>query len=206
MADAVSDRSAILQAKKAIRSAILQRRDALDEVTRSRASALITARLLDLPQFQNARYVLAYLSFGTELETDPFIQTLRARGCALALPKVDRETRRLEIYRVADPLTDTVAGVWGIREPDPSRCERARLDDIDAVLVPGVAFTPACDRLGYGGGFYDGLIGNWPARPRLIAGAYDVQVVAQVPMDADDQPIDCVVTESSDFSRSSTTR
>ena len=150
--------------------------------------------------------MLAYLSFGTEFQTDPFIQTLRARGCTLALPKVQRETRRLQIYRVADPLSDTVAGVWGIREPDPSRCELASLDDIDAVLVPGVAFTRECNRLGYGGGFYDGLIGNWASPPQLIAGAFDVQVVAQVPLDSSDQPIDCVVTESSDFARSSTTR
>jgi len=86
--------------------------------------------------------------------------------------------------------------VWGIREPDPQRCPPADTAEIDSVLVPGVAFTPSGGRLGYGGGFYDTLIRGWPSHATLIAPAFELQVVDDLPFGPDDQPIDAVVTEA----------
>ena len=53
---------------------------------------------------------------------------------------------------------DTAPGVRGIREPVPDRCSSAALGEVDFVLAPGVAFSPRCERLGYGGGYYDVLL------------------------------------------------
>ena len=154
-----------------------------------------------LPAFLEARGVLAYLSFGTEFPTLPFVNALLARGCDLALPKVDREKRRLAIYLVKAPESDTTAGVWGIREPDPLRCAVADLRAIDAVLVPGVAFSRTCERLGYGGGYYDRLLGDWPERPPLVAAAFELQVCDELPVGPNDCPVDLLVTEQASYRR-----
>ena len=66
----------------------------------------------------------------------------------------------------------------------------------EAVLVPGVAFTPGGGRLGYGGGFYDALIRDWHSRVPLIAPAFELQVVQDLPLGPDDQLIDTVVTQA----------
>jgi 5-formyltetrahydrofolate cyclo-ligase len=68
-------------------------------------------------------------------------------------------------------------------------------------LIPGVAFTAACDRLGYGGGFYDGLLSRWDSRPLLVAAAFDVQIVDALPVNSNDQPVDHVVSETRSFRR-----
>jgi 5-formyltetrahydrofolate cyclo-ligase len=181
--------------KQKLRTRLLSLRAALDRAEHARLSRLITACLLSLPEFERARCVLAYLSFGSEFDTGEFVRTLLARGCALVLPRIDLARRALTLHRVSDPEVDTLPGVWGIREPDPQRCPSADLADIDAVLVPGVAFTAAGERLGYGGGFYDRLLRGWPGRVPRIGPAFELQVVKDLPLGPDDEAIDTVVTE-----------
>jgi 5-formyltetrahydrofolate cyclo-ligase len=189
--------------KKRLRARIRAARDALDPLRRAQLSEAVTARLLTLAEFQRASCVLAYLSFGSEFETHGFLGALRGRGCALVLPRVDRAQRRLALYRVSDLVADTVPGVWGIREPDPGRCPLADLASIDAVLAPGMAFTPRCDRLGYGGGFYDKLLRDWKPRPPIVAAAFRLQVVEEMPLGPEDQPVDRLVTEGESYLRES---
>ncbi len=184
------------QHKQVLRKDILARRAALDRAEHSRLSRAIAATLLSLPEFERARCVLAYLSFGSEFDTGEFVRALQARGCALVLPRIDLARHSLTLHRVDDPELDTLPGVWGIREPDPQRCPPADAAEIDAVLVPGVAFTPRGERLGYGGGFYDRLIREWHGHAPLIAAAFELQVVEHLPLGPDDQPIDAVATEA----------
>ena len=193
--------STLRQHKQRLRKEILSQRAALDHSEHSRLSHAITARLSILPEFQRAQCVLAYLSFGSEFDTGELVGRLLSRGCALVLPRIDLARRNLSLYRVSDPAMDTVPGVWGIREPDPDRCSLADLAEIEAVLVPGVAFTPAGGRLGYGGGFYDALIRDWHKRVPLIAAAFELQVVRDLPLGPGDQPIDAVVTEARSYRR-----
>jgi 5-formyltetrahydrofolate cyclo-ligase len=189
------------QHKEALRKEILSRRGGLDHAEHSRLSHAITARLLNLSEAVRARCVLAYLSFGSEFDTIPFVSALLSRGCALVLPRMDLARHSLTLYRVNDPDAETLSGVWGIREPDPQRCAVADVADIDAVLVPGVAFTANGWRLGYGGGFYDTLIRGWHHHPPLIGPAFQLQIVEELPLGPNDQPIDVVITEAHIYRR-----
>src|SRR5262249_34742025 len=134
--------------KKALRKRILSARGSLAADEHRALSALICARLLALPELQRARCGLAYLSFGNELSTEDVILGLQARNIGLVLPRIDRGAGRLELHRVQNVMAETVPGVWGIREADPTQCPPADPDEIDLIVVPGVAFTPACARLG----------------------------------------------------------
>lgn len=187
--------------KQKLRTRLLSLRTALDRAEHARLCGLITARLLGLPEFERAGCVLAYLSFGSEFDTGEFVRSLQARGCALVLPRIDVARRTLTLHRVSDPEADTLPGVWGIREPDPQRCPNADQADIDAVLVPGVGFTAAGGRLGYGGGFYDRLLRGWPGRVPLVGPAFELQVIEDLPLGPDDEPIDTVVTEAQIYRR-----
>jgi 5-formyltetrahydrofolate cyclo-ligase len=188
-------------AKQALRKQILDARAAVPASERERLSAVITTRLLDLPEVQRAQSALAYLSFGNELSTQGLISALQDRNCALVLPRVDRAAHRLELYRVRDIAADTTPGVWGIKEPDPKRCAPAGLDEIELIVVPGVAFTRAGDRLGYGGGYYDELLSRWRAPPLRIAAAFDLQIAGDLPTAPHDQAVDVIVTQSALYRR-----
>jgi 5-formyltetrahydrofolate cyclo-ligase len=187
--------------KAALRRAVLARRDALPADARAQLDRRITGQLLTQPALAQPRAVLAYLSFGSEFDTGVLLRTLMDRGVGIVLPRVNRHARCLELYLVQDLAAGTAAGTWGIREPVPERCAVAQREAIDAVLAPGVAFTRTGERLGYGGGFYDKLLGSWPQRPRVIAAAYGVQLVDRLPMAASDIPMDAVVTEDAAFTR-----
>lgn len=183
-------------AKQVLRKQILAARAALAPVERERLSGLITSRLLHLPQIEHARCVLAYLSFGDELSTEVLLSSLQERNAVVVLPRIDRAAHRLDLYRVQDIALETAPGAWGIREPDPARCAVAQLEDIDLIVVPGVAFTPTGARLGYGGGYYDELLSRWQRSPLLIAPAFDLQVVPELPTTPHDRSVNIVLTES----------
>lgn len=189
---------ALRNRKRELRKAAIERRDALPADARREAGRVITQTALAMAEYREARAVMSYCGFGSELDTGPFNATVLASGKRLVLPKIDRATGRLAVYGVADPETDLVAGVWGIREPDPDRCTRVALADIDYVLVPGAAFDRNCGRIGYGKGYYDQLLASLAAAgrdPWRVAGCFAVQVVESVPMEPFDVPMHALVTE-----------
>ncbi|MDP8900968.1 MAG: 5-formyltetrahydrofolate cyclo-ligase [Actinomycetota bacterium] len=188
------------EAKATLRRVVLRRRDALTEGERAHRSARIVATILDLPAYRDAGVVLAYASFGTELRTDELLRRVLADGKTLLLPRVGRDG--LGLYEVRDLAGDLKPGTWNIREPVPDRCPLADPRGVNLALIPGVAFDRRGRRLGYGGGFYDRLLagGLREATPR-VSGAFEVQVVDEVPVDPHDAPVDLVVTEDRAYGR-----
>jgi 5-formyltetrahydrofolate cyclo-ligase len=184
-------------AKTALRREILARRDALDRDARARLSAVVLGRVAALDVFRRARVVLAYTSFGSEVDTRPLLREVLAGGRALVLPRVERAARCLALHQVGDLDAELQPGPWGIPEPAPTRCRAVTTEEIDFVLVPGVVFDQHGGRIGYGGGYYDRLLAAWmEPTPPLVAAAFELQVVPAVPILATDHRVDLVVTES----------
>jgi 5-formyltetrahydrofolate cyclo-ligase len=165
-------------------------------------SERITKRLLALESYGSASCVMAYASFGSEFETGDFLADALARGKTLVLPRVERDSRVLQLYQVRDPARQLVAGVWGIRQPRADLCPVVPDSRLDFVLVPGVAFTRLCQRLGYGGGYYDGFIRGLSRRPPLVAATFSLQILPELPVSEGDQRVDCVITEDAEYRRS----
>ncbi len=179
--------------KKALRREVLAARAKLPAAARHAEAEAVVARVLALPAYRRARTVMAYAAFGDELPTGPLLKAIVESGRRLVLPVTHWATRALEPRTVSDPAVPLVAGPRGIPEPAPEQppCDPA---DIDLVLVPGVAFDAAGHRLGYGLGFYDRFLAALPHRPPRVGLALGVQLVAAVPTEAHDLPMDHVVT------------
>ncbi len=188
------------EAKAPLRRAVLRRRAALPEEERALLSGRIVATILNLPTYKNADVVLAYASFGTELQTDELLWRVLNDGKVLVLPRV--EGSALGLYEVQDLTSDLAPGTWGIREPEPDRCPAVDRGGVGFALIPGVAFDRGGRRLGYGGGFYDRLLaGGLPDGTPLVSGAFEVQILDEVPTDPHDAPVDVVVTEREVYAR-----
>lgn len=189
------------QTKPAIRKAICALREQLSPDERADYSAAIAGRLLQMAAYRQADTVLGYMNFGAEFTSDLWVARVLADGKRLVLPKVNRHTNHLDLYRVDDPENQLTQGLWGIREPMVERCERViSLDGVEFALLPGVAFTRDGARLGYGGGFYDKLLAcsgdkNGTHRPTLAAAAFALQVIEHIPQEATDARVDWIVTE-----------
>jgi len=177
------------QAKRELRRAVIARRDALSATNRAEAGRLIRSRLMALPVVQAAGSVFCFISYASEVDTHPVIDTLLEAGRRVASPKIIDKTTMLAI-----PI-DSREGLQPDRmgiltpigdEPDPG--------PFDVAIVPGVAFTEHCERLGYGRGYYD----RWLARHNVdvkIAVAFEAQIVDAIPTDETDLPVDMIVTE-----------
>ena len=183
--------------KASLRKRVLERRDAMPPETRNTSSQKIVRNVLGLASYGDADVVLAYAGFGSELRTDEFLQRTLELGKTLILPRVNRATNALDLYEVKDLERDLKAGTWGIREPVPDLCAPSDIGSVDFVLVPGVAFDGRGGRLGHGAGFYDGLLAKRrSSQTWLVAGAFEVQMVANVPMLDHDVPLDLILTEN----------
>ena len=186
--------TALRAQKKALREKILAQRDALSPAARAAASREITQRLLAEPGYIQARSVLAYMGFGSEVDTSNFVNQALHDGKLLALPRIDKASQSLRLHRV-NRLDELVSGVWGIREPH-GEAAAVGLDEIDFVLMPGVAFDRSGARLGYGAGYYDRLLASGARRALRVTAAFDVQIVDTVPADAHDQSLDIIISEN----------
>jgi 5-formyltetrahydrofolate cyclo-ligase len=188
----VSERppDALAERKRDIRRSVLHERDALLEEDRRARSAAITERLMALPELRSTRTVMASWSFGSEVDTSRLIEALHAAGKRVALPRVDGREVAAVVYVPGDPTAATSFGAM-----EPTSAEIVRPTEIDVVIAPGVAFDRNGGRVGYGGGFYDRFLRTVRADTPVIALAFAVQLVDDVPRGEHDRLVDVVVTE-----------
>jgi 5-formyltetrahydrofolate cyclo-ligase len=177
------------QAKRRLRREVLARRDALDASERDERGRRVIDRLAGLPELGRAKTVLAYWSFGSEVDTGPLVRRL-SEVMRIALPRTDSGELVAVAYRPGDPVT-----LAGFGAMEPSGEEVVEPAAIDLVVVPGVAFDRRCARVGYGGGFYDRYLARTRADAPAIAVAFAVQLVEAVPQGHMDRRVDVIVTE-----------
>jgi 5-formyltetrahydrofolate cyclo-ligase len=99
------------------------------------------------------------------------------------------------LHRVKDPARDLIAGVWNIPEPDPARCEMVVLDEVDFAVVPALAVDREGFRLGYGAGYFDGLLAGRKARPFCVTALPSAFIVEHLPNEPHDVAVDMVLDE-----------
>lgn len=152
----------------------------------------IIARLASLPELTAARTILAYLPLPDEPDLTPLLERLLTTH-RVALPSIDWPARRMWGVQVRDLVADVETTRHGVRQPRPAPA----LDpaEIDAVLVPGLAFDESLARLGRGGGFYDRFLASLPAATVKVGVAPDARILPSLPREAHDVAMDIVVTE-----------
>ena len=182
--------------KQALRSEIAVRLNDIDRESAATAAAAVAAHAEKWRSFQNAEIVMAFMSMGGEIDTEPLILAAQAAGKAVAVPRVVPGPRRkMEAVLLENFSESMTLSRIGVREPtegvvlDPSR--------IDLVFVPGVAFGPVGSRLGHGWGYYDRFLSG-PAAGALRCGlCYEVQIVEHLPVEQHDVSMQYLLTESS---------
>jgi 5-formyltetrahydrofolate cyclo-ligase len=180
--------------KAALRREAVAALRALDPAARARASAVLAAHLWTLPEVAGARTLLLFASTAEEPDTDRIADEARRRGIAVLYPRCLPE-RALALHAVAAPGA-LRAGRYGIREPDGDACPVTDVGEVDAALIPGVAFDRAGGRLGRGAGYYDRLLASPGWRAFRCGVFFAGQEVARVPVDPWDVRLDAVVTEA----------
>lgn len=180
--------------KAQVRRQVIAARDGLSPEQLVALSQAIRRRLLSLPAFQEAETILFYASFRSEVRTEQTIQAALEMGKQVALPRTRWREKQLDLCLVRDPNSELKPSTVGIPEPIDS-CPSVALGEVDLIIVPGAAFDLQGYRLGYGGGFYDRLLGQASDQPK-IGLAFELQVLAEpLPIGPHDVKVDYVLTE-----------
>jgi len=181
-------------AKQETRQDILRQRMAQSKEDVRQKSDLICSQIRKLPVFQEAETIMLYLPIRKEVDTMPLIRELWAAGKKVVIPVCQQEDISLIPGQIRS-MDDLAPGTWGILEPKASCLMPVPAEEIDLVLVPGVAFDPQGNRLGYGAGYYDRFLPRLRPGVQKVAMAFEVQLVPGLETDCYDQIMYHVVTE-----------
>lgn len=177
--------------KRSLRDMALRCRSALSPHERIAAEAAIQNAFIALPEYCAASSLALYSPVRGEVATDRVLADALSSGKKVYLPAVTAEGivfRRFE----ADSRLDN--GAFGILEPSAD-AEFAEAGNVDLIVVPGVVFSVAGDRIGYGKGYYDKALHQLEGKGRLMAFCFECQLVEAITGEPHDVTMDKIITE-----------
>jgi 5-formyltetrahydrofolate cyclo-ligase len=176
--------------KSALRKQVSAVLKQLSPEKRKTDSEKIRSRLKEHASFREAKAVLFFAPLPEEVDLWPLLEETVKSGRVVALPCFDADKQVYKPRRVKNFHVEILSGQFGVLEPSIV-CLEVPLDDLDLVLVPGVAFDLRGNRLGRGKGFYDRLLENY--RGKKIGIAFHEQIVDAVPSGDLDVRMDVVL-------------
>lgn len=193
----MSHRDVHAEEKQKIRQLAQARRR--NQPDKDQLSRRIVETALSLAEVQAARTLLFYVDVRDEVRTRHALPGALSSDRRIIVPWCC-DAGELQLFHLEE-LSELETGRYGILEPRPDLCERPekRLPpgELDAVLVPGVAFDKTGSRLGHGKGYYDRLLNRIRPDCSLIGLAFECQLFETIPMSEHDVRMDLVVTEQS---------
>lgn len=167
----------ISESKKALRREILAKRRNLSEAYQKQAAKEIYEKLRALAVYKEASVLCLYVPIQNEVDLFQYIPEFRADGKQIYLPRVNGNTMDFYAY---NEQTALVEGAYHILEPDSmAQLEPEEFGGSCLIVMPGAVFTKSCDRIGYGGGYYDRYLAVHP-ECHTVAVGYVVQIVDSI--------------------------
>jgi 5-formyltetrahydrofolate cyclo-ligase len=175
--------------KEKIRSKILLKLKTQKEADQEKKSKVIQKKLFCTLFFKKAKIIMFYVSFAGEVNTAKMIQEAQNLGKTIAVPICSKiRTLRPCLFKFGTRLRK---GPYGVYEPAIRRF--VNLEDLDLVIVPGLAFDKKGNRLGRGKGYYDRFLKELSPKTPTIGLAFNFQILPSVPTTPNDTAVDKVI-------------
>ena len=139
---------------------------------------------------QKKKIIGGYYPYNHEVNVMPLLEKFEKSNYIISLPKIGKNSNmNFFVWSTNDPLN---INEYGIPEPITNR-----MIFPDVLLVPLVAYDKNCNRVGYGGGFYDRYIKRTKKIKNIltIGLAFSYQKVKKIPIEKNDIKIDFIITE-----------
>ena len=135
------------------------------------------------------KIVGGYYPYNYEVDATKILDEFEKKDYQISLPKI-KKNFQMDFFNwsTKDPLE---INKYGIPEPTSDKIVYPGI-----LLVPLVAYDKHCNRLGYGGGFYDRYIKKRKKNKKIatIGLAYSFQKVRQVPINKHDMRLNYIAT------------
>lgn len=187
----------VFNEKKILRKEILAKRKNIDVVEKQKMDRKILDKFYESKYYREAINIFIYISYDSEINTKEIINKALRDNKKIYVPRTEFKTRLMDAVEIAS-LDNLIENKYGILEP---AVEDAHIDpnELDLIVVPGVAFDRTGGRMGYGAGFYDRYFKKInkenTKKIRKLALAYDFQILENIPMNERDVPVTYIITE-----------
>jgi 5-formyltetrahydrofolate cyclo-ligase len=176
--------------KQKLRATIRLKRKKIPMESKQTKSALIFEKLETTVPSPSNRGFLIYLSSEEEVSSHQWVNEQIQKKIPIFAPRMNKEY--LEICQI-DSWDDLEMHDYGILEPK-SQIKPSTQSDFDLILIPGVAFDKAGNRLGMGHGYYDRLLKQ--IKGPKIALAFEEQIQPHIPTEDHDVQMDLIITDN----------
>ncbi|KQL53540.1 5-formyltetrahydrofolate cyclo-ligase [Heyndrickxia shackletonii] len=183
--------------KKEIRQKIVSDLKKLDKSTYEQHSFEIAKKLYQLPVWKKANTVALTISRPPEVDTWQIIRSGWLEGKRMVVPKCHPETKQM-VFRQITSFTQLESVYFGLYEPKEDETDEVRQQELDLIIVPGVAFNFYGYRIGFGGGYYDRYLQHFNGETMSLA--FSLQLCQVLPVEKHDIPVKAIMTEKDYFS------
>jgi len=186
---------AMQERKKEIRAQAHERRSAQEH--KDELSREICARFAALPEYVRAQTVMYYIDVRSEVRTRHDLPQALTQGKKIVVPWCN-DQGELELFHLEN-MDELAIGMYKILEPAPALrllpAKQVKAQELDLIMVPGVAFDRTGARMGHGKGYYDKLLQHARPDAPLVALAFECQLFPEIPTAPHDIFMDSIITE-----------
>jgi len=182
--------------KKILRKQILDSKKLLSRQAILEKSNKIVNKLIKFDKYQQSKKIMLYIATKTEVQTQKIIESAQKDYKNIYIPVIFPKKHDLEPSLVYDFNKELTLGELGVYQPKEDFFRIIPPTELDLVIIPGVAFSLRGDRLGRGGGYYDRFLKKLTKKTVVIALAFEMQIVEEIPLEDNDVPVNYIITEN----------
>ncbi|MFC0299733.1 5-formyltetrahydrofolate cyclo-ligase [Virgibacillus soli] len=178
--------------KPTIRKTILHALENIESAEKAQIEAQLHRYLFQSPMWEQAKTVGITLAQGLEWNTKPIIEKGWSEEKTICLPRCLPKSKALNFYRL-DHYDELELSYFNLLEPIPQESHLMCKMNIDLLIVPGVVFNKHGYRIGFGGGYYDRFLTNFPNQ--TVSLVHSMQLLERIPVEYHDIPVQHLITE-----------
>lgn len=177
--------------KKEFRVDMLKKLKDLTKQEHAQLSYELANQLFSDEWWQQAKTIGITVSNPPEVDTYQIIRKAWEQKKRVIVPKCHPKDKQMSFHELQQ-FTQLESVYYGLLEPIEALTPKVEAEDIDLLVVPGLAFTKDGYRLGFGGGYYDRFLANY--KGRTVSLAFPIQLNEDIPIEAHDIPVLKMIT------------
>ncbi len=178
--------------KTKVRESIIAKLENLSGKEKEAIESQLHQYLFNTELWKNANHIGVTMSQGFEWNTRPIIEKAWEQKKLVSVPKCSPTDKTLQ-FHVLESYDQLETVFYNLLEPKPEETKKTEKQHIDLLLVPGNVFNKEGYRIGFGGGFYDRFLTDYPNK--TISLISTLQLVDNLPIESHDLPVQHVITE-----------
>ncbi len=181
--------------KTSILAQVARRMDAVEKQVRETKYYKIETKVFEFANFMEARVSFMHTGGNTEIPMENIIRKALQIEKTIVLPVFTDTKNAFHLCKISDFDKDLVLNASDVLEPNPEKCKKVSLDEIDIAFIPGLAFDDKGGRIGFGNNYYTKFITKLPETCRKVSLAFEEQIVDQIQMDSRKHTVDIIITD-----------